>query len=155
MSSLTNRFRKWVIIPVAALAIGAGLGAGGAQLARQYFVTGPSATQVFIFPGGDLNNDSDVAMLDTRTGAVYRYRGQLDNPSARGTWEQRVAPPKEAHSGMLEIQRLVFPSAKGNQVETEAATFLVDIVTGTTWVLHLRASTNGSWDIIKHFDINT
>ncbi len=154
MTFLTSRLRKWLLVPLGAGILGVAIGAGGAELARAYVVEGPAATQLFIFPGGNLNNDGDVAKLDTRTGGVYRYRGDLKNPNVRGTWELRVAPPKESNSGMLEVQRIVFPTAVGTagDVEAQVATFLVDIVTGQTWVLRLRASSNGSWDYIGDFN---
>ena len=36
-----------------------------------------------------------------------------------------------------------------NQTRALPVTFLVDVVTGDTWILRRRASTNGSWDPVQ------
>ena len=99
----------------------------------------------FVLPKSQVISwDDTVGLLDTTNGAVYRLSGQaharqsvFDNPSVRVSWKQRVAPVKEGTSGYLEIQRSTFnrPDAK----------FLVDIVTGQTWILRARASSNRQW----------
>ncbi len=73
---------------------------------------------------------------------MYRIKDPrvLDNASARVTFQLRVAPVKEETSGYLELQRSTF-----NQ---QNAVFLVDIVTGKTWILRDRASSNRSWEPI-------
>jgi hypothetical protein len=88
--------------------------------------------------------DDTVGLLDTTNGAVYRLSGQadasqtvFDNPSVRVTWKRRVAPVKEGTSGYLGLQRSTFNRPDGH--------FLVDIVTGKTWILRKRASTNREW----------
>ncbi|NNF42423.1 MAG: hypothetical protein HKN62_05135 [Phycisphaerales bacterium] len=96
----------------------------------------------YILPAAQIiSYDDTVARLDTATGAVHRLRGNLDNSSVQNSWELRVGPVTGATSGLLEIQKVTFH-------ETDE-TFLVDIVTGRTWVLRRRASTNGTWDEIK------
>lgn len=145
---ITSHIRKWGLLSICAAAIGVGVGAGAMQVARQYFVQGPAATQIILLPGGNLKFDSDIARLDTRTGAIYRFRGDVDNPSVRNTWELRVAPVKEKTSGILEIQQPGFDRRPDT-------VFLVDVVNGDTWILRRRASTNASWDkvdIFKHSD---
>ena len=158
---ITSHIRKWGLLSICAAAIGVGVGAGGLKAARQYFVQGPSATQIVLLPGGNVRNSSDIARLDTRTGAVYRFRGDTTNPSVRNTWELRVAPVKGKTSGILEIQRIIAPHGEmgRNPATTEVAlvpsTFLVDVVTGDTWILNHRASTNATWDkveLFKHSD---
>ena len=97
----------------------------------------------FVLPRTEvISFDETVAVLDTATGAVYRIKDPrvLDNPSARVTFQLRVAPVKEETSGYLEMQRATF-----NQPN---AIFLVDIVTGKTWILRDRASSNRSWEPI-------
>jgi len=84
--------------------------------------------------------DDTVGLLDTTTGAVYRLVGNLDNPSTRPHWELRVGPVSDETSGYLEIQRPTF-----SHDHPEAA-FLVDVMTGQTWLLTRRASSNGRWD---------
>lgn len=97
----------------------------------------------FVLPRTEvISFDETVAVLDTATGAVYRIKDPrvLDNASARVTFQLRVAPVKEETSGYLELQRPTF-----NQPN---AIFLVDIVTGKTWILRDRASSNRSWEPI-------
>jgi hypothetical protein len=141
MRKLTSHVRKWGLLSICAAIIGVGAGAGAMKAAKQYFVQGPSATQIILLPGGNLKFDSEIARLDTRTGAVYRFRGDVDNPSVRNTWELRVAPVKEETSGLLEIQQPGF----GDRPD---AVFLVDVATGKTWILRSRASTNASWELV-------
>ena len=110
---------------------------GGARLdERAYQVVIPPATQIISY-------DQTVGRLDTRTGAIYMYRGELDNPSVRGYWELRVPGVNEKTSGMLELQRANFNNPE--------ATFLVDTVTGKTWLLHRRGNHNGTWDVVEIF----
>ena len=158
---ITSHIRKWGLLSLCAAIVGVGIGAGGMKVAKQYFVLGPSATQLVLLPGGNIRNSSDIARLDTRTGAVYRFRGDTTNPSVRNTWELRVAPVKGKTSGILEIQRIIAPHGElgRNPTTTEVvlvpSTFLVDVVTGETWILRRRASTNASWDkveLFKHSD---
>ena len=158
---ITSHIRKWGLLSLCAAIVGVGIGAGGMKVAKQYFVLGPSATQLVLLPGGNVRNSSDIARLDTRTGAVYRFRGDTTNPSVRNTWELRVAPVKGKTSGILEIQRIIAPHGElgRNPTTTEVvlvpSTFLVDVVTGETWILRRRASTNASWDkveLFKHSD---
>jgi hypothetical protein len=149
MTTSSARFRI-----VAAFALGAAvvLAAMGATRARsnRAAVIAPqrngflfSATEIIHLPGGTPETDSDIARLDTTTGAIYRFRGDADNPSVRNTWELRVPPVTGEHSGLLEIQQVTLGRHR--------TTFLVDIVDGRTWILHRRASTNGSWDPVDIF----
>ena len=108
------------------------LGAGG----RELTISGGDI-RGFIVPAAQIIDfDNTAGMLDTATGAIYRLRGNLDNPSAKTSWLMRVPPVNETTSGLLEIQRPVF---------NPNAIFLVDIVTGKTWLLRNRASTNRQW----------
>jgi hypothetical protein len=154
---ITSHVRKWGLLSICAAIIGVGAGAGGMSVARQYFVQGPSATQIVLLPGGNVLNSSDIARLDTRTGAVYRFRGDTTKPGVRNTWELRVAPVDEKTSGILEIQRIIAPHGELGRnpatidVELVPSTFLVDVVTGDTWILRHRASTNATWDKVTVF----
>ena len=143
MKKLTAFPGKWAVVAICTAVGGVAVGAGGMEVAKQYFVQGQSATQIIVLPGGNADNNGNIARLDTSTGAVYRFRGNIDNPSVRNTWELRVAAVKGETSGLLEIQRLAFGSTQ--------VTFLVDVVTGNTWILRNRASTNGSWDPVPVF----
>jgi hypothetical protein len=102
-----------------------------------------SATEIIDLPGGNPDTDSDIARLDTTTGAIYRFRGNVENPSVKNTWELRVPPVSGKHSGLLEIQQA--------SIGKRRTTFLVDIVDGRTWILRKRASTNASWDPVDIF----
>ena len=144
MKNSTSRLRTWSLLSIGTVFLGVAVGAGSVTFARQYFVQGPSATDIFLLPGGNAKFDSDIARLDTHTGAVYRFRGDVDNPSVRNTWELRVEPVKGETSGILEIQRIVLPAL--NRHGSEPTTFLVDVATGRTWILRHRASTNATWD---------
>ena len=145
MKNRTSRLRTWSLLSIGAVLPGVAVGAGSVTFARQYFVQGPSATDIFLLPGGTAKFDSDIARLDTHTGAVYRFRGDVDNPSVRNTWELRVEPVKGETSGILEIQRIVLP-VQGKLSDVKPTTFLVDVATGRTWILRHRASTNATWD---------
>lgn len=129
--------------------LGVAVGAGSVTFARQYFVQGPSATDIFLLPGGNAKFDSDIARLDTRTGAVYRFRGDVDNAGVRNTWELRVDPVKGETSGILEIQRIVLPARDRLSSDVRPTTFLVDVANGRTWILRHRASTNATWDPVN------
>jgi hypothetical protein len=160
MTIHTSPFRKWALLSLGAAVLVTAIGAGAIEAARQYFVQGPSASQIFFLPGGNVLNSSDIARLDTQTGAVYRFRGDTTNPSVGNTWELRVAPVKEEHSGILEIQRIIAPHGEPGrnptttEVELVPSTFLVDVVTGKTWILRFRASTNATWDLVDTFQHN-
>ena len=75
--------------------------------------------------------DEGVARFDTTTGSIDRFSGTLLGPNASGTW-LRYARPVTSTSGFLELQQI------GD------ATFLVDSVTGNTWLLR-RRSTLAAW----------
>ncbi len=149
-----------VAVPlVAAVAIAADMGAGSTRSSRKAVLDPArnqflfSATEIIDLPGGDVNLDSNIARLDTRNGAIYRFRGNTDNPSVRNTWEMRVPPVTDETSGLLEIQTIV-PAKRTNvhdPTERDPAVFLVDIVNGSTWILRRDASTNARWDAVEIF----
>jgi hypothetical protein len=104
----------------------------------------PAAAGRYVLPATQIISfDDTIGRLDTATGAVYRLRGNLDNPSVRHTWALRVPPVDGPTSGLLEIQQATF--------NEPGATFLVDIVTGRTWILQRRAGENGTWDPVEIF----
>ena len=154
MKLFTTRMRKWALVSIGAATAAVAIGAGASKAAWEYFVQGPSATKIIILPGGNVKFDSDIARLDTRTGAIYRFRGDLDNPSVTNTWELRVPPVHEETSGLLEVQTVVLPRRDTPPDQVGAAAFLVDIVSGKTWILRRRASTNESWDAVDIFKHN-
>lgn len=144
-----------VAVPLAAavaIAVTMGAGSGGNRTAvldpdRNQFLF--SATQIITLPGGAVELDSDIARLDSRNGAIYRFRGDVNNPSVRNTWELRVPPVSEETSGLLEIQTIRPVRTIGTP--GEPTVFLVDIVRGSTWILRQNASTNFRWDAVEIF----
>jgi len=137
---LTSYLRVWAMVVFCAtmLVIAMGVGRqrqsriaamGGAQEDRFLF----SATEIIRLSGGTARFDSDIARLDTRTGAVYRFRGDVDVASVQNTWELRVPPVKEKTSGMLELQNILpnRPIRQGD-VAVPFETFFVDTLTGQT-----------------------
>lgn len=85
-----------------------------------------------------INFDKSVARFDTSTGSIHELNGDLKNPSVRCTWTPHVKGVNKKTSGYLEIQH------------AGGGTFLVDRVTGDSWVLRRRGS-NAKWDEVKLF----
>lgn len=81
-----------------------------------------------------------VGLLDTRSGAIAELRGNLDNPSSKLSWFPRVEGV-DGTSGYLQIQ--------SPQFNRPDASFLVDVVTGNTWILRDRGNNNGSWEEVR------
>lgn len=81
-----------------------------------------------------------IGLLDTTTGTLFELRGDLDNPSSALSWFPRVEGI-EGGSGYLQVQspRFIRPDA----------VFLVDVVTGDTWILRDRGNHNGSWEPVS------
>jgi hypothetical protein len=138
---MTNRNVGWVRILLVGGVVGAAVALGlGANQGRPvgYQIEGRG----FILPAAQIISFIDtIGRVDTVTGAVYQLRGDVTTPSSAETWELRVPAVKGSTSGLLEIQRATF-----NQRD---ATFLVDVVTGRTWLLNRRGNNNGSWDEVK------
>ena len=78
-----------------------------------------------------------VGLLDTTTGEIFELRGDLDNASSRLSWFPRVAGLADT-SGFLKVQ--------SPQFNNPDAVFLIDAVTGATWILRERGNNNGSWE---------
>ncbi len=81
-----------------------------------------------------------VGLLNTTTGALFELRGDLDNEGAQLNWFPRVEGI-EGGSGYLQVQSPRFTRPD--------AVFLVDVVTGDTWILRDRGNHNGSWEPVK------
>ncbi len=123
------------VIAVAALfTMGAGDRAG--QL------VGGAADQRLVLPAAQIISfGTSIGLLDTVTGAVYQLSGNLSNPGITQTWELKVPPVKGSTSGYLELQRATFNNPE--------ALFLVDRITGRTWLFRWRSSGNGAWDPVE------
>ena len=124
------------LVSITLLVAGVSAGRGDQHRARMHDGYIVPASQIISF--GDT-----IGRLDTETGAVYELRGNLRNASTPMHWKQRVAPLVEQTSGVLEIQRATF--------NDPGATFLVDVVTGETWLLTDRASGNGLWQHVRTY----
>ncbi|MHC5114021.1 MAG: hypothetical protein ACYTGP_06285 [Planctomycetota bacterium] len=96
----------------------------------------PPATEVIAL-------GSELWRLDTTSGALYRFRGDVNNSSVRNTWELRAEPVEGATSGMLELQTISIINRQRQQF------FLVDIMYGTTWILRDRGNKNATWDLVE------
>lgn len=80
--------------------------------------------------------DETVGRLDTRTGELSRFKGNLRDSSGPGHWSTFAKGVSDSTSGVLDID------------QARESTFLVDLVTGETWLL--RRTANGArWDRIE------
>jgi len=79
-----------------------------------------------------------VARFNTVTGEIHRFHGDLDKPNVRGQWVRHVRGVSDTTSGVLQIQR-------PDGVRAEEAAFLVDAITGDTWLLRRRGAA-AEWD---------
>jgi hypothetical protein len=99
------------------------------------------ATQIISWGDG-------AGRLDTATGAIFSLGNDADVVNYDTRWILRVPPVGESHSGLLDIQQPVF--------NPEATVFLVDIIEGHTWLLHLRKRSAdqeypvGTWVKVDH-----
>ena len=135
MSKIRTIVTTSVMAGIASLAVAVGM---GAEHANQY----RADARTYVIPSTQIISFNDtVGRLDTGTGAVYQLRGNVNAPSSAKTWELRVPAVTGDTSGVLEIQRATFNNPE--------ATFLVDVVTGRTWILNRRSNDNGSWDEVK------
>lgn len=80
--------------------------------------------------------DDTVARFDSTTGELMRFRGSLDRPNVRSVWEREAPAVRAKTSGLLDIQ------------EAAGSLFLVDVMTGDTWILR-RRGVNLAWDYIE------
>lgn len=87
--------------------------------------------------------DHSVARFDSATGSIHRFNGDLDKPNVRAQWVPLVRGVNERTSGVLQIQH---PAG----VHAIDAPFLVDVMTGDTWILRRRGA-NASWEKVEVF----
>lgn len=88
-----------------------------------------SRTRVFEF-------DDEILRFDSATGETFVFVGTVSGASATGTWRLRVRAVREPTSGFLELQRA------GDGI------FLIDVVTGDTWVLRQREGIS-AWMLVR------
>ena len=115
-----------------------------------FVVIGVIATEVFAAPqrafrtldipvAQVMSYQQGIGLLDSTTGAILELRGDLDNASSRLSWFPRVAG-LTGTSGFLQVQ--------SPQFNRPDAVFLVDAVTGDTWILRDRGNHNGTWELV-------
>lgn len=82
---------------------------------------------------GELPNG--VGRLDTATGEIWRFHGDLRKPNVRSQWVKTGGVPgvTKRPVGTLQLQ------------EAAGALFLVDLLNGDTWILKDRG-TGFAWD---------
>ncbi len=137
MNTLTAHLRTWAIVAIGASLLVGAMGLGAARSGRTAVLAPESneflfsATQIVRLPGGNVNTDSDIARLDTKTGAIYRFRGNVDNASTQPTWELRVPGVGQPTSGLLEVQNIL-PRDPVDPAGLPFGTFYIDTLTGET-----------------------
>ena len=77
--------------------------------------------------------DDTIFRLNTETGALSRFRGTESGRNARGTFISVAPELRDPTSGFVDIQ------------QAGGATFLIDTVTGRTWILRQRGNSTASW----------
>lgn len=87
--------------------------------------------------------DHSVARFDSSTGSIHRFNGDLDKPNVRAQWVPLVRGVNERTSGVLQIQQ-------PHGVHAIDAAFLVDVITGDTWILRRRGA-NATWEKVEVF----
>lgn len=90
-----------------------------------------------------INLNDTIARVDTANGEVHLFSGDSRSPSSRGQW-RLYADGVRNSSGYLEVQLPLGVEARGTA-------FLVDVVTGQTWVL-TRRSGRATWDPVPIFN---
>lgn len=77
--------------------------------------------------------DDQIARFDTATGEMSRFSGTASGGGASGTWLRLARSVNDSTSQILEIRTVA------------GGTFLIDQVTGQTWVLRRAPGTIGTW----------
>lgn len=137
---MLNKLKDWrTAIMLGLLAIGGGLVLGAGQ--RTLPVVHIAGDGERVVPRVEVIQFGDtVARFDTATGEIHRFNGDLDKPNVRGQWVRHVRGVSGDTSGLLQLQ-------KPRGVRGEDALFLVDAVTGETWLLRRRGA-RAEWDNI-------
>lgn len=132
-----RRWQPWIVAAMAALGLAILLGArpAASQFLGITLSTERIVPRVQIIQFGD-----SVARLDTRTGEIHRFNGDLQRTNVRGQWVRHVSGVESSTSGVLEIQR-----AQGARADD--GIFLVDVIEGDTWLLRRRGAA-AEWDRI-------
>ena len=80
-----------------------------------------------------LRLDNHIVRFDTTTGELSRFSGTATGGAANGLWIRIARPVSESTSQYLQLRRV------------GEAVFLIDQVTGDTWVLRRASGAIGSW----------
>lgn len=81
-----------------------------------------------------------VAKFDTRTGEIWRFNGDVLKSNTKAEWILEVPAVAERAVGTLRLQHA-----------NTGGLFLVDAVTGDTWLLRERASDNFGWVAVRNY----
>ena len=112
-----------------------------AVIASEVFAAPQRAFRTLDMPVAQvMSYQEGVGLLNTMTGEIFELRGDLDNASSRLSWFPRVSG-LAGTSGFLQVQ--------SPQFNRPDAVFLVDAVTGATWILRDRGNHNGSWEVVS------
>ena len=77
--------------------------------------------------------DDEVVRFDTTTGETSRFSGTISGGGATGTWLKFAKPVTGSTSQILQFRTI------------GGGAFLIDQVTGQTWVLRRAPGTIGTW----------
>lgn len=135
MSSKTTLVRTLVALLVAVGTVAVIMGAG--RMARSGSIQDRMLAERVLPRVQIIQFDDTFARLDTTTGELHLFSGDFRNTSSRSQWRLHAAGVG-GNSGYLEIQQ---PQG----VSPTNALFLVDVVTGDTWVLSRRGA-RATWD---------
>ena len=162
MIMMKKRSVRWVLTSVVCASVAAfivGAGENGPQYSLpERALVFPMTEVVTITPQPGTGNP--VALFDSKTGAVYRLRGTVSNPSSRVYWQLAIPAPGRS-SGLLQlvdVSPATRPDARRQNERVseirDGQTFLVDIITGNIWLFRQRFETNleiGTWDPVEIF----
>ena len=120
-----------VLAVLATIVVAVAMGAGSATVLLH-------AEDAVISPVEVFGWDTTAARLDTTTGEILVFNGDLHARSGRGQWIEAVHGVTSGAT-YLDLQ------------EANGAWFLVDVVTGDTWILR-RDGAHMHWEPVTVFD---
>lgn len=85
-------------------------------------------------------DEHGVAKFDTRNGEVWRFNGDVQKSNTKAEWILEVPAVADRPVGTLRLQHA-----------NTGGLFLVDAVTGDTWILRERGSGNYGWVAVRDY----
>lgn len=132
-------FRRRALTVTAIAVLGVGVAAillGGAKGTNSQPIVLTATGEQVLSAVRIIRLDDTVARFDSTTGELMRFRGSLDRPNVRSVWVREAPAVRARTSGLLDIQ------------EAAGSLFLVDVMSGDTWILRRRAA-NLAWDYVE------